>query len=27
LILGQPHPSYIKRIAPKDFSNMKKNND
>lgn len=23
LILGQPNPSYIKRVAPKDFSNMK----
>lgn len=24
LILGRPNPSYIKRVAPKDFSNMKK---
>lgn len=23
LILGRPNPSYIKRVAPKDFSNMK----
>lgn len=24
LILGRPNPSYIKRVAPKDYSNMKK---
>lgn len=27
LILGKQNPSYIKRIAPKDFSNMKENNE